>query len=71
MLTLHPLYTLFPETRAITCTCTGTHLSKFLCAIYCMQEISIFTFALILLYISHKEKFFIEGFFTEHYMQEI
>ena len=44
---------LFPE----TCAITGTHASKFTCAIYCTREIMVF---------SHKETFFIEGFSIEH-----
>ena len=51
----HPI--LFPEMRAIACTHTGTHTSKFMCAIYCAREIIVF---------SCKEKFFIEGFSIEH-----
>ena len=36
-----------------------------------MQIHSIFTIILLLLYIPREEKFFIEGFFTEHYIHEI
>ena len=50
-------FILFPETRAIACAHAGTHVSKFMCAIYRMCEIIVF---------SHKEKFFIEGFSIEH-----
>ena len=30
---------LIPELRVIAHTCTGTHTSKFMCAIYCTYEI--------------------------------
>ena len=51
---------------------TGTHASKFTCAIYHMHKIIAFSpFVLLLLYISHNAKFFTEGFFTEDYIQEI
>ena len=60
------IFTLFPETRGIACARTGTHTSKFTCATYCMQGIIVFSLsALLLLYTSHKEKFFIEGFAIE------
>ena len=46
--------------------------NKFMCAIYCMHEMTVFSlFALLLLYISSKEKFFIEEFSIEYYIQEI
>ena len=50
----------------------GTHASKFTCAIYRTGEIIVFSlFALLLLYISGKEKLYIEKYFIEVYIQEI
>ena len=64
--------TLFPETCVVARACARTHVSKFTCAIYHTHEIIIFSlFLLLLLYISHKEKFSIERFFIEDYIQEI
>ena len=51
---------MFPKTQAIAHARAGTH------------KIIVFSlFVLLLLYISHKEEFFIEGSFTEDYRQEI
>ena len=64
--------TLFPETSAIAHARASTHASKFTCTIYYARKILVFSFfVLLLLYISRKEKFFIEGFFIEDYIQEI
>ena len=53
--------------HVIPCAPAGTQLSKFICEIYRTHGIIVFPyFVLLLLYISHKEKFFIEGFFIEH-----
>ena len=57
------IYIQFPETHVIAGTRAGTHASKFTCAIYRTREIIVFSF--LLLYISCKEEFFIEGFFIE------
>ena len=51
--------------------CEGTHASKVMCAIYHMCKIKVFSFFVFLLYTSHREKLFIEGFFIEDYIQEI
>ena len=56
---------------AIACTSSGTHISKFTCAIYHMWEIIVFSLFILLLYIFCKEKFFIEGFFIEYYIEGI
>ena len=56
----------------ITCAHVGMHTSMFTCAIYCTCKIIAFSlFVLLLLYISQKDKFFIEGFLIENYIQEI
>ena len=61
-----------PETQAIAHARAGTHKSKFMCAMYCTHKIIVFSlFVLLLLYISHKEEFLIEGSFTEDYREEI
>ena len=55
----------------ITCTCAGTHATKFTCAIYRMREIIVFSlFVSLLLYLFPQGEIFHEGFFAEHYMQE-
>ena len=59
---------LFHETRAIAHAHAGTHASKFMRAMYHICKItfeSTFTFVLLSLYISRKEKFFIEHFIHE------
>ena len=49
--------------HAIAHACVGTHATKFIGAIYSTHEIIVFSlFVLLLLYISHKEKFFIEHY---------
>ena len=53
---------LFPETRATAHAHTGTHASKFMNAIYHPRSHSIFTFVLLLLYISCKEEFSLKNF---------
>ena len=65
--------TLFPDTRTIVHARLSTHASKFTCTIYHTRKIIVFSFfvLLLLLYISRKEKFFIEGFVTEDYIKEI
>ena len=65
------IYILFPETRATACTRAGTHAGKFMSVIYCTHEVSVFTFVLLLLYISRKEKFLIEKFFIEYSIHEM
>ena len=58
--------------RAIARARAGTHASMFTCAISRARRIIVFLpFALLLLCISRKKKFLSEGFFIEHYMQEI
>ena len=64
--------TLFPETCAIEHAHADTHASKFPWAIYHTSKIKVFSFfALMLLNIFCKDKFFIEGFFMEDYIKEI
>ena len=47
--------------RGITHIHTGTHASKIMCAIYCTHKIIVFSlFALLLLYIFHKEKYMLK-----------
>ena len=63
---------LFPEACVIAHTRTGTHVSKFTCAICPMHEMIILShFVLLLLYISYKETFLSERFFIEYYIQKI
>ena len=62
---------MFPETQAIAHARAGTHKSKFMCAMYCTHKIIVFSLFVLLLYISHKEEFLIEGSFTEDYREEI
>ena len=64
---------LFPDTRTIAHARASTHASKFTFTIYHPCKIIVFSFfvLLLLLYISRKEKFFIEGFVTEDYIKEI
>ena len=45
------LCTLFIEQYMIACTCEGTHLSEFTCAIYCTPKAG-FSLFVLLLYIS-------------------
>ena len=62
------ILTLFPEKRARA----STHASNFKGAIYRFFKIIVFSlFVLLLLYISHKEKFFIKRFSIEDYIQGI
>lgn len=52
--------------------CTRRHTHKSTCAISRINGIIVFSFfVFLLLYISCKEKFFIEGFFIEDSIQEI
>ena len=64
-------HTLFPEILAITHTHTVTHTSKFRCAIHCTCGIIMFPLFVLLIYISCKKKFFMEGVFIEYYTQEM
>ena len=57
---------LFSEMHAIAHAQAGTYISKFTYAVLIFS-----LFVLLLLYISHKEKFFVDRFFIEHYIQEI
>ena len=40
---------LFPETHPATCAHAGTHASNFMCAIYLMWEVIVFSFFVLLL----------------------
>ena len=46
-------------------------MQVYVCNLLHVRNHSIFTFVLLLLYISCKEKFFIEGFFIEHYINTV
>ena len=48
----------------------GTHASKFIQAIYCIQNQSLFLLFVLLLCTSSNETFFIEEFLIEDYIQE-
>ena len=49
LVTFDVVSTLFPETYAIARSCGGTHAIKFACAIYCMHEIKVFSFFVLVL----------------------
>ena len=58
------MITLFPEVSAIVHACSGTHASKSTYAIYCTCKLIVFSlFVLLLLHISHMEKYVETSYF--------
>lgn len=62
---------MFPEMHAIKHACTGTHASKFTCAIYRTCKIIVFPIVVLLLLCISRKKFFIEWFFIEDFVKVI